>query len=154
MIFKKIHIYLEVFLYLFYPFYYQNCYICCIVDMFLKELLKTDICNQDFTNFIFCWPCISICVCNETNLMHYFSSVYSVTIPLNVSGLLVAHHQEITMYIYSNWYVLYWREDCSKLLEYLHVITKCETYSCYLNFLKDIGKLSMFIHKHLDTHTI
>jgi hypothetical protein len=28
--------------------------------------------------------------CNETNLMHYLSSVYSVTIPLHVSGLLVA----------------------------------------------------------------
>jgi hypothetical protein len=28
--------------------------------------------------------------CNETNLMHCLSSVYSVTIPLHVSGLLVA----------------------------------------------------------------
>jgi hypothetical protein len=37
--------------------------------------------------------------CNETNLMHYLSSVYSVTIPLDVSGLLVAHHQEVTMYV-------------------------------------------------------
>jgi hypothetical protein len=36
--------------------------------------------------------------CNETNLMHYVSSVYSVTIPLHVSGLLVAHHLEVTMY--------------------------------------------------------
>jgi hypothetical protein len=36
--------------------------------------------------------------CNETNLMHYLSSVYSVTIPLHVLGLLVAHHQEVTMY--------------------------------------------------------
>jgi hypothetical protein len=34
--------------------------------------------------------------CNETNLMHYLSLVYSVTIPLHVSGLLVAHHQEVT----------------------------------------------------------
>jgi hypothetical protein len=37
--------------------------------------------------------------CNETSLMHYLSSVYSVTISLHVSGLLVAHHQEVTMYI-------------------------------------------------------
>jgi hypothetical protein len=29
--------------------------------------------------------------CNETYLMHYVSSVYSVTIPLHVPGLLVAH---------------------------------------------------------------
>src|SRR5215468_331905 len=43
---------------------------------------------------------------NETNLMHCLSSVYSVTIPLHVSGLLVAHHQEVTMYIYDSWYVL------------------------------------------------
>jgi hypothetical protein len=39
--------------------------------------------------------------------MHYLSSVYSVTIPLHVSGLLVAHHQEVTMYICDSWYVLY-----------------------------------------------
>jgi hypothetical protein len=44
---------------------------------------------------------------NETNLTHYLSSVCSVTIPLYVSGLLVAHHQEVTMYICDNWYVLY-----------------------------------------------
>jgi hypothetical protein len=35
---------------------------------------------------------IVIYACNETNLMHCLSSVYSVTIPLQVSGLLVAHH--------------------------------------------------------------
>jgi hypothetical protein len=37
---------------------------------------------------------------NETNPMHCLSSVYSVTVPLHVSGLLVVHHQEVTMYIY------------------------------------------------------
>jgi hypothetical protein len=31
--------------------------------------------------------------------MHYLFSVYSVTIPLHVSGLLVAHHQAVTMYV-------------------------------------------------------
>jgi hypothetical protein len=36
--------------------------------------------------------------CNETNLMHYLSSPYSVTTPLHVSVLLEAHHQEVTMY--------------------------------------------------------
>jgi hypothetical protein len=36
---------------------------------------------------------------NYTNLMHYLSSVHSITIPLHVLGLLVAHHQEVTMYI-------------------------------------------------------
>jgi cation transport ATPase len=45
--------------------------------------------------------------CNETKLMHYLSSVYSVTIPLHVSGLLVVHHQEVTVYICNNWYVWY-----------------------------------------------
>jgi hypothetical protein len=40
----------------------------------------------------------SVPACNETNLMHYLlSSDYSVTIPLHVSGLIVAHHQEVTM---------------------------------------------------------
>jgi hypothetical protein len=35
--------------------------------------------------------------CNENNLLHYLSSVYSFTIPLHVSGLLVAHHQEVAL---------------------------------------------------------
>jgi hypothetical protein len=39
--------------------------------------------------------------------MHYVSSVYSVTIPVHASGLLVVHHQEVTMYICNKWYVLY-----------------------------------------------
>jgi hypothetical protein len=58
------------------------------------------------------WPMIICDACNETNLMHYLPSVYSVTIPLHVSGLLVAHHQEVTMCICNNWYVLYVLADC------------------------------------------
>jgi hypothetical protein len=46
-------------------------------------------------------------VCNETNLMLYLSSVYWVTTPLHVLGLLVAHHQEVPMHICDIWYVLY-----------------------------------------------
>jgi hypothetical protein len=37
------------------------------------------------------------CACNEASLMHYLSSVYSVTSPLHFSGLLVDYHQEVTM---------------------------------------------------------
>jgi hypothetical protein len=36
-----------------------------------------------------------------------FSSVYSVAVPLHVSGLQVVHHQKVTMYICNKWYVLY-----------------------------------------------
>jgi hypothetical protein len=39
--------------------------------------------------------------------MHHLSSVYSVTIPLHVWGLLVAHHEEVAMYICDNWFVFY-----------------------------------------------
>ena len=43
----------------------------------------------------------------KTNLIHYLSSVYFVNQPLRVSGIFVAHHQEVYyIYIYSNWYVL------------------------------------------------
>jgi len=48
-----------------------------------------------------------ICVI-KTNLLHYLSSVYFVNQPLHVSGIFVAHHQEVCyIYIYNNWYVLY-----------------------------------------------
>jgi hypothetical protein len=63
---------------------------------------------------MFCWPCIAIYACNGTNLMHYLPSIYTVTIPLHVSGLLVAHHQEVTIYICDTWYVLYVLGDCRR----------------------------------------
>jgi hypothetical protein len=69
-------------------------------------------------------------------------------------GLLVAHQQEVAVYICNKWHVLYWKEDCLIWLEYQHVIIKCETDSCYLNLLKGTGKLSTFVCKYLDTHTI
>jgi hypothetical protein len=50
--------------------------------------------------------------CNETNLMHYLSSVNSVTTHLHVPGLLVAHNQQVTMYICNSCYVLYVLVDC------------------------------------------
>jgi hypothetical protein len=56
--------------------------------------------------------------------MHCLSSVYSVTIPLHVLGLLVAHHQEVTMYICDSWYVLY------VLVNYWRVThTNCHIYT-------------------------
>jgi hypothetical protein len=55
---------------------------------------------------------VSFLACNETSLMHYASSLYSVTILLYVSGFLVSHHQEVTMYICKKWYVLYVLDDC------------------------------------------
>jgi len=61
--FKKIYIYLEVFLCQFYSFHYQNCYICCIVDMFFKEVLKTDNLNQilqSADSFFFCSTDVNI----------------------------------------------------------------------------------------------
>jgi len=36
----------------------------------------------------------------KTNLMHYLSSVYFVIHPLHVSGIFVAHHQEV-YYVYT-----------------------------------------------------
>jgi len=49
----------------------------------------------------------------NTNLMHYLSSVYFVNQPVHVSGIFVAHHQEvycIYVYVY-NWYVLCFSVD-------------------------------------------
>jgi hypothetical protein len=46
--------------------------------------------------------------------MHCLSSVYSVTTPLRVSGLLVACHQEVTVYICDSWYVVYVLVDCQR----------------------------------------
>jgi hypothetical protein len=43
---------------------------------------------------------------NETNMMHSLCLVYLVTIPLHVSGLLVAHRQVVTVYMCDSWYML------------------------------------------------
>jgi hypothetical protein len=64
---------------------------------------------QTFLKLYLIFPSeIIICInaCYETNFMLYLSSVYSVTMPLHVSDLLVAHHQEVAMYIWENRYVL------------------------------------------------
>jgi hypothetical protein len=65
--------------------------------------------ETSFPNFfgMFGWPCISKYACNDTSLMHYLYYVYLVTITLHVLGLLLAHHQEVTMYVCDSWYVLY-----------------------------------------------
>jgi hypothetical protein len=47
-----------------------------------------------------------LCVMEPTWCTIYLQ-FYWVTTPLHVSGLLVAHHQEVAMYIYGNWHVLY-----------------------------------------------
>ena len=45
--------------------------------------------------------------------MLYLSLVYFVSRPLHVSGISVAHHQEVYyIYIYNNWYVLCFLVDC------------------------------------------
>jgi hypothetical protein len=75
----------------------------------------THLCTISVSLFVFFYvllTCISIYACNETNLMHYLSSVYSVTTPLHVSSLLVANHQEVTMYICDSWYMLYILVNC------------------------------------------
>jgi hypothetical protein len=61
--------------------------------------------------------------CNETNPMHYLSSIYSVTTLVHVSGLLVAHHQEVTMYLCDNWYLFYVLVDCRRSADVQHVPT-------------------------------
>jgi hypothetical protein len=66
---------------------------------------------------------------NETNLMLYLFSVYSVTIPLHVSGLLVAYHQEVTMYVCDNWYVLYVLVDCRRPADSQLTRTNCRIYT-------------------------
>jgi hypothetical protein len=42
----------------------------CFIFLTWNSFLKIS-----FLDFLFCWPCISIYVCNETNLMHYLSLV-------------------------------------------------------------------------------
>jgi hypothetical protein len=49
---------------------------------------------------------------NPKDYTQYLSSVYWVTILLHISGLLVAHHQEVAMYVCDSWCVLYILVDC------------------------------------------
>ena len=53
----------------------------------------------------------SRCICViKTNLMHYLSLLYFVHQPLHVSGIFVAHHQEVYCIYTTNWYVLCWNK--------------------------------------------
>jgi hypothetical protein len=78
------------------------------------------------------WNCrkraLNIYACNEPIVLHCLSSVYSVTIHLPVTGLLVAHHQEVTTYIRDNWCVFYVLVDCRQACrEYTRI--NCHTYT-------------------------
>ena len=46
-------------------------------------------------NFTFCWPCISIYQCNENQLDALFILSLFRQSTLHVSGLFIAHHQEV-----------------------------------------------------------
>jgi hypothetical protein len=47
--------------------------------------------NTFHSSLMFCWPCVSIYLCNK----NYLSSLYFGNQLLNVSGIFVAHHQEL-----------------------------------------------------------
>jgi hypothetical protein len=122
----------------FWSFHTEDSPKCCTSDLSIQKK------SPNFTS-MFCWPYISIYDCNETNLMHYLSSVYSVTIPLHVSGLLVAHHQEVTTHICNNWYVLYVLVDCPRPDSRLRRTTRtnCHIRGC----IQNIPEWRCTIHK-------
>jgi hypothetical protein len=75
--------------------------------------------------------------------MHYLSSVYSVTIPLNVSGLLVAHQQEVSICICDSWYVLYVESTVGGPSQLSHTHTHTHIYIyIYILLAPDDGILT------------
>ena len=58
------------------------------------KIIYTYIVTKSTKYFIVCKVTTCIYVM-QTNLMHCLSSVYSVSQPLHVSGIFVAHHQEV-----------------------------------------------------------
>jgi hypothetical protein len=49
---------------------------------------------------MFCWPRILITFVMKTDQMHYLSLIYFVIQPPHVSGMFIAHHQELfTVYV-------------------------------------------------------
>jgi hypothetical protein len=68
--------------------------------------------------------------CYETNLMHYLSSLYLVTTPVRVSGLLVAHHQEVAMCVCDKWYQLFHNTHISRCM-----VKKHKIYSFHIKHL-------------------
>jgi hypothetical protein len=72
---------------------------CIMVSWPRTQKCTVTVCHRN-ENFFQCKMVYTFCsssdnvldACNEANLMHHLSSVYSVTIPLHVSGLLAAHH--------------------------------------------------------------
>jgi hypothetical protein len=82
-----------------YPIFLQDVFIIWNYDTVISMR------NLDCLFYVLLTLHLDICL-NETNLTHYLCSVYSVTIFLHVSGLLVAHHEEVILYIWDKWYVV------------------------------------------------
>jgi hypothetical protein len=72
---------------------------------------------------LFCWPCILIIFVMKTKQMHCLSLIYFVSQPLHVSGIFIAHHQEVfTVLVY-----------VQQLVRVVHITrTNCCTYSSIL----------------------
>ena len=68
-----------------------------------------------FFCFMFCWPCMYVSryfrVKRDRLDAQFIFSIFRQT-PLHVSGLSIAHHQEAQQYIYNNWYLLFFLDDC------------------------------------------
>ena len=70
----------------------------------LEKSVRNILCFVDRTS-------LYICVM-KTNLMHNLHSVYFVNHLLHISGIIVAHHQELILYIYR-----VSQEECARLRE-------------------------------------
>jgi hypothetical protein len=84
----------------------------------------------------------------KTNLMHCLTSVYFVNEPLYISGISVAHQQEVCcIYITTGAYCA--EKELFKITKsYLHIIIMCKTYCRYLHLLKAyFGELNEFLRK-------
>jgi len=66
--------------------------------------------NQEQINFMFCWPCISIYLCNKPDALFILSLYRQST--STCFGHICSPSSGGILYIYNNWYVLCSIVDC------------------------------------------
>jgi hypothetical protein len=63
-------------------------------------------------NFMLCWPCISIYLCNKNQLIALFILSLFRQSTSTCFGRICSPSSGSTLYLYNNWYILYILVDC------------------------------------------
>ena len=94
--------------------------------------------------YMFCWPCISIYLCNKNQLDVLFILSLFRQSSSTCFGHICSPSSGGILYIYNKLVRIVMKRGMFKINRaYLHIIIMCQTYCCYLHLLNNICHIIM-----------